>query len=217
MLNATSSTEPTRQMMRHFSVVGFIALAYPLDQLSSFPVDDTSTLGFDGGEPNLDLFDEGWSTVASQEPEPVLNLPSNLFDEAQPDPTSDLSDNLSKSYPSEETAADIIATAANCPSTLTPANRIRSSEDGGQCVGSQPSEITFDDMMNEQIKRQWCSRIPWVNFGNIPVARMTDSYIFPVQPEAIPDVPSSIIPLPGYFNVMKAALRKSIRPALSLQ
>lgn len=206
-------------MTPHFSVLAFIALAFCVDQMNSFPIDDTSTLGLDQGESDSgSLFDEDWSTNPSYELDSGPDMPDNLFDGPETDSIDDPLIDLSNLSPSGEGGADLIATANKCQFNPTQANRLRRGENGDQCFDSPSEEITFDTMMNEQIKRKWCSNLPWAGFGNIPVVRFMDSYIFPLPPEAVPSSsPSSIVPLSGYFNVIRAALRKSIDPALSFQ
>ena len=205
--------------MLHLLVLTLLALACPSAQLlSSFPIDDTSNLGLDQGESDLDpLFDEDWSTSPSYDANSVIDISDNLFDEPATDSSGHfLDDNASLSL-SGEGGADTVATANGCQSNPTPASKLRSREIEDQCFNSPPAQITLGQMVDEQIKRKWCSRIPWLGFGNIPVARFTDSFLFPVQPGALPDVPSSATPLSGYFNVLRAALRKSIFPARSSQ
>lgn len=225
--------------MRYISLVGFIALAYSLDQLTSSPVDDTSSLTFDhadldsgpfvhddaesdlslffhdDAEPDLGPFfdDDDWSTAVPLEPESDTDLSDPIFDETASDSTTDQSGDLSTAYLGEDSFGNTIATAIQCPSTVAPSNGIRSREE--QCFGSPANEVQSPELQlqDESIKNQWCSLIPWLGFGNIPVARFTDSMIFPVPPNAVPNALLSLVPLSGFFNVLRGALRKSIPPA----
>lgn len=201
--------------MLHFLVLTLLALACcSAELLSSFPIDDTSNLGLDQGESDLGpLFDENWATSLSYDPDSVSDISDNLFDEPETDPSGRFLDDNASRLLSGEGGADTIATANECQSNPTQASKLRSREIEDQCFNTPPAKMTVGEMVNEQIKRKWCSRIPWQGFGNIPVTRFTDSFMFPVQPGALPDVPSAPIPLSGYFNVLRAALRKSIFPA----
>lgn len=209
--------------MLHFLVLTFLALACASTQLlNSLSLDDTSNLGLDQGELGLDpIFDENWSTSSSYDLDAILDKDSNLFAEPETDPSDHLWEDNASLSPSGEGGgggdADMIAIATACQSNPTQASKLRNREAEDQCFNTPPAKIAIEEMVNEQIKRKWCSRIPWVGFGNIPVTRFTESFIFPVQPGALPDVPSTAIPLSGYFNVLKAALRKWIIPARSCQ
>ena len=175
-----------------------------------------STLGVDQGDSDLDpLFDENWSPSLSYEPDSLADWSDDLFDALETDSSADLSGDFSSLPLSGEGGADTIATVNGCQSNPTQANKLRSREDQNQCFDTPSPKATIGEMINEQIKRKWCSRLPQLGFGNIPVVRFTDSFLFPVQPGALPDVPSSSIPLSGYYNVMKAALRKLIYPTRS--
>ena len=211
-------------MMPHFSVLGFVALAYSLAQLGSFPFDDTSTLGLNEGESDLSSYlDETWSTSPLSDLDTLSDSSSDWFNQAETDPTgtystNDLWDDLGKLFASEETDVDTIEPANKCLLNPTQPGKVRSRRNEDQCYNSPPAKITLEGMINEQIKRKWCSQLPWLEFGNIPVARFADSLIFPVQPGALPDIASATIPLFGYYTLLKAALRKSIDlfcPAIS--
>lgn len=207
--------------MLPFFLLALLARAASSAQLlTSFPIDDTSLLGLDQGESALDpLFDDNWSTSPSYDPGSVSDLSISLFEEPGTDPSAQLWDDNGSISPGGEGGADTtaISIANGCPSNPTQASKVRSRRELDQCFNGPPVKITFEEMINEQIKRKWCSGIPWLDFGNIPVARFTDSLIFPVHPGALPDVPLTTIPLSGYFNVMRAVLRKWIYPAPSFQ
>lgn len=213
-------------MMRYISFLGLITLVSSLDQLSPFLVDDTSSLSFDRAELDLDPFlhndaesdfspflDDDWSTAAPLEPGLDADLSNPIFDLVASDSTTNLSDDPITTDLGEDFSGDTIATAIQCPSTVAPSRRIRSRED--QCLGPQPHEAQSPELQlqDESIKSQWCSLIPWLGFGNIPVARFTDSMMFPVPPDAVPNTLLSLVPLSGFFNVLRGALRKSIPPA----
>lgn len=192
-----------------------MAMACSVAQLSSFPLDDMSTLALDQGESDLSpFFDEDWSSSPSYS---LLDMSNNFFDEPETDASTHLLDDFSSLSPSGEASIDTIAAVNECQSNPTQADRIQRREEENQCFDNPPAKITIEEMINEQIKRKWCSRLPWLAFGNIPVVRFTDSFIFPVLPGAHLDLPLNTIPISGYYNVLKAALRKWIYPARSFQ
>lgn len=202
--------------MLHLFLLTFCALARSSAQLSSFPLDDMSPFGLDQGESDLDpFFDENLSPSSSYEPDSLAGWPDDLFDAPETDASTPPFSDFSSLPPSGDGGADMITALNGCQSNPTQAKKLRSREEENQCFNNPAPKITLADMLNEQIKRKWCSGLPRLDFGNIPVVRFTNSYIFPVQPGALPDVPSSSIPLSGFYTVMKAALRKWIYSARS--
>ena len=213
-------------MMRRFCLLCWLILACSSAQLDSLPLDDPSTYASDASVSDLSFLDsmpsgenDDWSTFDSTEPPSSLDWSSDMFDETPPDFATSLSDDLGGSYLSEGSSASLLSTTNGCLSAGTPVSRIRGRAGGGdepdQCHNSAYQDFTPDDVRNEEIKKQWCGREPWLGFGNIPVARFTGSLLFPVPLAALPDVLISP-PVPVFFNVLRGALRKCIPSTAAL-
>lgn len=202
--------------MRPIVYFGLIALANSLTDFDSYLLDDMSGLAVDDAEPGSDLlFNNDPLTFVREEAaaEPDVELSSLLFsEEAEPDSESSPFLFDDEPYLNADTSADTIAMAKDCPSTLAPLNRMR--RRANHCIDDRHPQLgnqlpTVEDLVNERIKRQWCSNPPSPTFGNIPVVRLNGAELKTVEEDLLPPGPLSLPPI-GFFNVLEGILRKSI-------
>jgi hypothetical protein len=190
-------------------IFGLIALANSLTALDSFLIDDPLSLEID--EISQTLPHDDWWTVGPDDAEVDSYWSNMIFEEPEPSPYSFLPDELSNTYLNEDISEDIFALGNDCSSTFAPSRRIRSRGADDQCFNPQ-SDANIDDqliqLVNERIKRQWCSKEPWIGFGNIPVTRLVGTEAVPVEPDI--SLPVLSVPPIKMFTLPGAVLRKPI-------
>jgi hypothetical protein len=198
-------------------VFSFMALANSLTELDSYLLDDLSGLVVDEAESefNLLFYDDPMTFVPEEAAEPDMELSSLLFSEEADsvyETSSLLDDNLTKPCLNPDTSVDTIVTAKDCPSTLAPLNRLRPRADHG--IDDHHPQFgkelpTMEDLVSEQVKRQWCSHPPSPTFDNIPIARLSGAKLKTIGEDLLPPGPLSL-PLNGFVDVLEGVLRKAI-------